>query len=304
LADQETLRVGARVYAIGTPQGLETTLSDGLLSGLRRGDSGQLMFVQTTAPISPGSSGGGLFDAEGRLIGITTLTRREAQNINLVVPAYRIAELPERGRALLQRRAELNAPVAPSANPGVAAQPTAQRQSGDWFEYVTTDQQTQLKTTVGLKVDRVDGSRVVFNGGARVEDVTGLLLESSSPALVELDMVTPPEGWAPGGKILSGVRTFNFTKTLRGDSVSFDITAAASAPQPISVGAGQYNAVRIDILGWNGRMPVHRVAGATYRYQSTVWYSPELMRVVKFSLEQLGNTNAKETVELARAERR
>lgn len=301
LADQDTLRVGARVYAIGTPQGMETTLSDGLLSGLRRSDSGQLLFVQTTAPISPGSSGGGLFDAQGRLIGITTLTRREAQNINLAVPAYRIAELPDRGRALLQRRAESKAPIPPAAVPGGATELTAQRRPGDWFEYVTTDQQTQLKTTVNLQVDRVEGSRVVFNGGSRVEDATGLLLESSSPALVELDIVTPPGGWAPDGKVLSGVKTFNFTKFLRGESVSFDITAAVSVPQPIRVGDGQYNAVRIDILGWNGRMPVHRVAGSTYRYRSTVWYSPELMRVVRFSLEQLGNSNAKETMELVRA---
>jgi serine protease Do len=304
LADQDTLRVGARVYAIGTPQGMDTTLSDGLLSGLRRSDSGQLLFVQTTAPISPGSSGGGLFDAEGRLIGITTLTRREAQNINLAVPAYRISELTERGRALLEQRAASRAPVSPSVPPAEAMELTAQRQSGDWFEYVTTDQRTQLKSTVNLRVDRVDADRIVFNGGSRVEDASGLLLESSSPALGELDLVTPPGGWAPDGKVFSGARSFNFNKIMRGDSVSFDITAVASAPHPIRVGDKQYNAVRIDIQGWNGRMPVHRVAGSTYRYRSTVWYAPELMRVVRFSLEQLGNIDSRETVELVKAGRR
>ena len=304
LADMNQLRVGMRVYAVGTPRGLETTLSDGLLSGLRRSDDGQLQFIQTSAPISPGSSGGGLFDAEGRLIGITTFTRRESQNLNLAVPAQRVAELPERGRQMLEQRAAANAPRV-AASPAVAPagggqRPTAQRRPGDWFEYVSTDAQTQLKNTVHLKVDRVDGGRIVFNGGSRVEDETGFVLDSSSPALLELDLLTPPGGWAPGGKVLSGTRTFNFSTSKGGDTATFDITAVASPPQPIRVGESEYNAVRIDVQGWHGRMPVHRVVMATYHYQGTVWYSPDLMRVVRFSLEKLGSTGRRETLELVR----
>ncbi len=306
LAPRDSLRVGARVYAIGTPQGLEATLSDGLLSGLRRDEQGQLLFVQITAPISPGSSGGGLFDTEGRLIGITTLMRREAQNINLAVPAYRITELPERGRELLERRAAASVArvaAAPVAAPSGGLQPTSQRRPGDWFEYVVTDAQTQLKSTVSLKVDRVDGSRIVFNGGSRVEDETGLVQDASSPALLELDLVTPPGGWAPGGKVLSGVQTFNFSTTKGGDTTTFDVTAVASPEQSIRMGENEHNAVRIDILGWTSRLPVHRVAVSNLRYQATVWYSPDLMRVVRFTLERLGSTDRKEVLELVRAGR-
>ena len=307
LAASEALRVGARVYAIGTPQGLETTLSDGLLSGLRRNDAGQLMFVQTTAPISPGSSGGGLFDAEGRLVGITSFTRRESQNINLAVPAYRITELPERGRELLERRAASastrNTQSASAPVPSAGQPLTAQRQPGDWFEYVLTDGQTQAKSTVNLKVDRVADGKVVFNGGGRVEDGTGVAQDSSSPALMELDLVTPPGGWAPGGRVISGVTKLNFSTTKNGDTTTFDVSAVASAPQTIRVGDTEYSAVRIDVRGWNGRLPVHRVAMATVRYEATVWYSPDLMRVVRFNLERLGSTNRKETLELVRAGR-
>lgn len=78
------LAVGERVYAIGSPRGLELTFSDGLISALRDADSGRL--IQTTAPISPGSSGGGLFDGEGQLIGITTFTAVESQNLNFAHP--------------------------------------------------------------------------------------------------------------------------------------------------------------------------------------------------------------------------
>ncbi len=80
-----TLEVGEGVYAIGNPQGLQRSLSEGLISGIRDDPDGRL--VQTTAPISPGSSGGGLFDTRGNLVGITALTLTNSQNLNFAVPA-------------------------------------------------------------------------------------------------------------------------------------------------------------------------------------------------------------------------
>lgn len=88
------LRVGQRVYAVGAPQGLDLTLSDGLISSLRTLDEGTV--IQTNAPISPGSSGGGLFDANARLIGITSFYHTGGQNLNFAVPASWILELPTR----------------------------------------------------------------------------------------------------------------------------------------------------------------------------------------------------------------
>ncbi len=86
-----TLAIGERVYAIGAPEGLELTLSEGLISGLREIDGTRV--VQTSAAISPGSSGGGLFDSQGRLIGITTFYAKEGQNLNFALPAELIASL-------------------------------------------------------------------------------------------------------------------------------------------------------------------------------------------------------------------
>ncbi|HXP75793.1 MAG TPA: trypsin-like peptidase domain-containing protein [Stellaceae bacterium] len=79
------LAVGERVFAIGAPIGLERTLSEGLLSGLRHQPGRNL--VQTSAAISPGSSGGGLFDERGNLIGITTMQFVGVQNLNFAVAA-------------------------------------------------------------------------------------------------------------------------------------------------------------------------------------------------------------------------
>jgi S1-C subfamily serine protease len=85
----DSLQVGETAYTLGSPVGLELTLSNGIVSG-RRDEQGQ-HYVQTTAPISPGSSGGGLFDARGNLIGITTLALvgREHlnQSLNFAIPA-------------------------------------------------------------------------------------------------------------------------------------------------------------------------------------------------------------------------
>lgn len=88
------IEVGDRAYAIGAPQGFELSLSDGLISSLRPVDGGRML--QITVPISPGSSGGGLFDSEGRLIGITTLYLKESQQVNFAVPVEWVRELPRR----------------------------------------------------------------------------------------------------------------------------------------------------------------------------------------------------------------
>lgn len=77
------LEVGERVYTVGSPIGLANTLGEGVVSGLRIDED--IRYVQTTAPISPGSSGGGLFDGAGNLVGITTFLLEDAQNLNFAI---------------------------------------------------------------------------------------------------------------------------------------------------------------------------------------------------------------------------
>jgi S1-C subfamily serine protease/Flp pilus assembly protein TadD len=81
----ETPRVGAAVYAIGNPQGLANSLSAGIVSGVREIKAG-LSWLQTTSPISPGSSGGPLLTPDGKVVGVTTAIRRGGQNLNFAVP--------------------------------------------------------------------------------------------------------------------------------------------------------------------------------------------------------------------------
>jgi len=92
--------IGRTVYAIGNPLGLTKTFSDGLVSGIRSGYLAGTRYLQTTTPISPGSSGGPLIDADGRVVGITTSTRSEGQNVNFVVSVGELGTLlrPNRRR--------------------------------------------------------------------------------------------------------------------------------------------------------------------------------------------------------------
>lgn len=77
---------GQRVYSIGSPRGLELTIAEGLVSGIRKKPPIPMSLIQTSAPISPGSSGGGLFDEYGRVVGITTFLLNDSQNLNFALP--------------------------------------------------------------------------------------------------------------------------------------------------------------------------------------------------------------------------
>src|SRR5207248_2526247 len=80
-----------KVFAIGSPLGLANTLSDGLVSGHREIDS--VTVIQTTAPISPGSSGGPLLGADEKVVGVTTFAFKGGQNLNFAIPAAHVARL-------------------------------------------------------------------------------------------------------------------------------------------------------------------------------------------------------------------
>jgi S1-C subfamily serine protease len=90
------LTIGEPVYAIGAPRGLELSLSNGIVSQYRQQPStypSNYRLIQTTAAISTGSSGGGLFDSTGRLVGITSFFIDESQNLNFAVPAAAIEDV-------------------------------------------------------------------------------------------------------------------------------------------------------------------------------------------------------------------
>lgn len=86
--------VGERVYAVSNALGLGVGISEGVVSGIR--SFGGERYIQFTAPVSPGSEGGALADAQGRLVGVIDYRHRDGQNVNFAAPAQWIGEIEAR----------------------------------------------------------------------------------------------------------------------------------------------------------------------------------------------------------------
>ena len=83
--ETEAVKGGETVYAIGSPKGLQNTISEGLISNVEREIDG-VKYIQTSAAISPGSSGGALINKSGKVVGITSAGIEGGQNLNLAIP--------------------------------------------------------------------------------------------------------------------------------------------------------------------------------------------------------------------------
>lgn len=86
LGNADALSVGERVFAIGSPLGLERTVTEGILSTKTR-EVGGLLYLQTTAQINPGNSGGPLFNLSGEVIGVTNMKVSAGEGLGFAIPA-------------------------------------------------------------------------------------------------------------------------------------------------------------------------------------------------------------------------
>ena len=91
LANSDKVRQGDRIYAIGYPLGLSNTLSDGIVSA-RYMDLG-VDYLQITAAISPGSSGGALLNSRGQVIGVVCAYYDGGQNLNVAITSNTLKNL-------------------------------------------------------------------------------------------------------------------------------------------------------------------------------------------------------------------
>jgi S1-C subfamily serine protease len=99
IADSSTLEVGQQVVSIGTPEGFESTVSTGIVSAIREAEDLPLgavrgtRVIQTTAPISHGSSGGVLLNLKGQVVGVPTFLFAQGQNLNFAIPSSNVSAL-------------------------------------------------------------------------------------------------------------------------------------------------------------------------------------------------------------------
>jgi len=132
-ADSSKLAVGEIVLAEGNPLGLQSSVTDGIISALGRNVSeGQGVVlpsaIQTSAPINPGNSGGALIDMNGRVVGIPTLAAGNSQTggvaagIGFAIPSNTVTDIAgqiiRHGRVVNSHRAAIGASIASSTQPG------------------------------------------------------------------------------------------------------------------------------------------------------------------------------------------
>lgn len=283
-------KVGQKVFAIGNPVGLELTLSEGLISGLRAEWTDGSPVIQTTAAASPGSSGGGLFDDNARLVGIITfgVVGGGAQNLNFALPSEWIAQVPDRAKAELARRDAPKTAAAPSAPPGYPA-------PGTVWVYRFTERAFGTRTAdITVRADRVDPDLIeetVFAKGQsqgavrRTVDTREArflfypiggdvqVLEIAPYLLAPTEGKPPADPLAPVG--------YEAEKTTYG-STDWRIDVRPGDWEDVAVPAGKYRALRYTIEG-------ERVGSGTRaflrtmvrRFSVNVWYAPEVRRIVK-----------------------
>jgi S1-C subfamily serine protease len=157
--------VGERITTIGSPEGLENTRSDGILSAVREYEGVRLL--QITAPISPGSSGGPVFNDAGRVIGIATFQFEKGQNLNFAIAVEHLRPLLDqhlqvslaqfRSFVRQAQRAEPSAATSRTAEtPPQKKKPAAKTLTGQYVGIVH-NLSVNLSAEFGILVDETDG---------------------------------------------------------------------------------------------------------------------------------------------------
>jgi serine protease Do len=107
LGDSADVRVGESIFAIGSPLGLERTVSEGVISTTTRAMEGRI-YLQTTAPINPGNSGGPLFNRKGQVIGVNSLKIMYTDGLGFAIPVDAVREFIENREAFAYDRESPN----------------------------------------------------------------------------------------------------------------------------------------------------------------------------------------------------
>jgi hypothetical protein len=256
------------------------------VSGLR-GEEGNPV-LQTTAPISPGSSGGGLFDDRGQLLGITSFgvvnRQRTSQNLNFAVPAEWIAEVPERAKALIAKRAERAVAAGSSTDARGAAIPGLPATGASW-KYSYTERQYSTKRFFTIRVSSVEGRdvRETFQVENGMESSASIDTSSVRFAARRLTNDYSLVELAPYFLASDGVKTFPRPGSYPGIT-PWTVEPIQVQSDNVLVPAGSYKATRVDV---KGTLPAHGTTQMTIsaihvpaRFEYTAWYAPEIGRYV------------------------
>lgn len=161
----ELPRPGEAVYAFGAPLSLSGSISDGIVSAIRRGKeieaAAQLRYkadsiwIQTTAPISPGNSGGPIVNAAGEVLGLATFFDKRGQNINFATSSRQISAMLD--AFVFFGRPDKKLAELPKAAPGAAGSgnPSATLEFWNAWARLRTKARVSSKTTPKAKEAKI-----------------------------------------------------------------------------------------------------------------------------------------------------
>jgi hypothetical protein len=152
-------------------------------------------------------------------------------------------------------------------------------QRGDEFEYTVTDRYTGNARRVVYRVDRIDGDKVVFNDGARVESRGGELLDLATPMAGDMDTMAPPGGWAADQLAIGLDGRLSYKGRHPSVEHEYELTGVVRESSVLRTEAGEFEAVHVLYTGWT------RVRGVQLQVEVDVWVAPALHRVVRFRSE-------------------
>ena len=274
------LQVGMPLYVIGSPRGRELTLGISMLGGVRRNAAGALESLQLATPTEAGLAGSGLFDAQGRLVGLVA----GSAPATLAMPAAWIAELPTRGQRAIERLASQPAPASVSL------------QRPSLVEYQLHDRLTNTYRKVIYRADTATTSdeRLSFNNGGWVEKPGGEVIGVTTAVAGEFDSVMPPGGWARPTLEQDAAWATEYDATMGGTRIKMDLRASVvDDAAMLPVNGREMKVVKIDYRGHTQRFAnAGAWSGNQYgTYRASVWFSPELGRVVRFEVQTRGGAS-------------
>jgi S1-C subfamily serine protease len=294
-----TLRIGQRVFVVGHLRGSDQSLNDGLVSSLRDADSGAPRIL-TSVAAATGLLGGGVFDEQGRLVGVAIGSPKDAPNALFAAPVEWIDELPARAKAALAARRSAPAGGSAAGTPASPELPTA----GATYRYQWSDRQYGRQQEFKVQVNGVDGWTVHESFAAagapgvasavnvRDQVFTGRRL-AEGKSLLE---------FAPYLTVQNPVEPLPLEGNTNYPTGGLEAWSISTLPMdwgPVVVPAGNYRALRLEIRGSRRTSAANYARGDIIeRFELTAWYAPDARRYVKLQHKSWSGLNRQLSDEL------
>jgi len=282
----DVVRLGQAVTALAISDG-KLIVSEGVVDELKRYQ--EMNLIRTSATVSHGVLSAGLFDAAGRLIGISTLTFNEAPDANMALSVDAIRDVPRRSAEFLLKQA--------AEKKALEQLPAHLPRPGDWWKYVYTDKWTGLKSGPFVyEIAAVDAKSIRENVRAAESQVGAEKTHTPAPLFSENGLAGMPE-FAPflqAFGALGEAASWSGILMESGDENKWTFEGSIAGSETVTTPAGTFEAVRVRLQGQRPRAVLAHPQYQDYATRAVIdiWYVPAVKRAVKIARD-LRNFNGR-----------